>query len=69
MLQHPDITAIERDGWPGWHSKDNQDTPEARENYIECNAGKVVSWLRLNYPEMLDEFMDLYQGDYQDWLN
>lgn len=68
-MQHPDITSALRTGYPVNQSPENRDTPEAREEYMEENAGKVVGWLRLNYPELLEEFMELYRGDYLDWLN
>ena len=37
MLQHPDITAIERDGWPTWYPKpnDNEDDELDGEDPLE----------------------------------
>lgn len=72
-MQHPDITAAERDGYPSWQSPENQDTPKAREDYIGEYVTKLVEWLRLGYPEILDEFIEMSgqicSTSYKDWLN
>ncbi len=72
-IQHPDITAAERNGYPSWQSTDNQDTPEARKDYIDEYVTDLVKWLRLGYPEILDEFIamsgQICAVSYKDWLN
>jgi len=69
MLQHPDITAAERDGYPAWQFPENQDTPETRKEYIEEHTKELLEWLRLGYPEILDEFIEMHSWDYRSWLN
>lgn len=68
-MQHPDITAIERDGYPANCSGENRDTPEARNDYIEEHTEELLEWMRLGYPEILEEFIELRACDYRTWLN
>ena len=72
LMQHPDITAALRDGYPDWQGKENQDTPEAREDYIDEYVTDLVKWLHLGYPEILDEFIEMSGQicafSYKDWL-
>lgn len=68
-MQHPDITAIERDGWPSWATKENQDTYENRLKYFKDRAPELLKYLLENHSEVLDEFIEDNDRDYWDWLN
>lgn len=69
MLQHHDITAAERDGYPSWQAAENRDTPKARADYIEEHTKELLEWMRLGYPEILEEFIELRAWHYRAWLN
>ena len=43
-----------------------EDTPERRAEYIDDHKQELVEWLRLGYPEILDEFIEHYWWDYKD---
>lgn len=43
-----------------------EDTPERRAEYIGDHKEDLVEWLRLGYPEILDEFIEHYWWDYKD---
>lgn len=43
-----------------------EDTPERRAEYIDDHKHELVEWLRLGYPEILDEFIEHYWWDYKD---
>lgn len=72
-MQHPDITSALRTGYPANQSPENLDTPEAREDYIDEHMLELVKWLRLGYPEILEEFIEMSgqicSMSYKDWLN
>lgn len=72
-MQHPDITAALRNGYPDWQNKENRDTPEARRDYVEEHTQELVKWLRVGYPEILEEFIEmsgqLCGESYRAWLN
>lgn len=42
-----------------------EDIPERRAEYIDDHKQELVDWLRLGYPEILDEFIEHYWWDYQ----
>lgn len=73
MLEHPDVTAIERTGYPAWIDSENRDTPENRAEYIEAYTQELLKWLRDAYPDILDEFLEFAPRygaeEYQNWLN
>ena len=68
-MQHPDITAALRNGYPDWQSKENRDNRENRVAYFEAHASELVKWLYENYPEALEGFLEDHDQDYWDWLN
>ena len=72
-MQHPDITSTLRTGYPANHPPENRDTQDAREDYIDEHTLELVKWLRLGYPEILDEFIEMSgqicSMSYKDWLN
>lgn len=72
-MEHPDITAALRTGYPRNHSEENQDTPENREDYIDEHTTELVGWLRRGYPEILEEFIEMSgqicRTSYREWLN
>lgn len=54
---------------PGLRDTQNEpaeDTPERRAEYIGDHKEDLVEWLRLGYPEILDEFIEHYWWDYKD---
>ena len=72
-MQHPDITAALREGYPNWQSRENRDTPQARGEYVEEHTLELVKWLGLGYPEILEEFIEMSgqfcSESYREWLN
>lgn len=72
-IDHPDVTAAQRYGYPSWQEDENKDCPENRALYIEEYQNELVKWLRAGYPEILDEFLEYAPGygcpRYEDWLN
>lgn len=65
-MQHPDITAACRDGYPSWKHGGVEDCPELRDEYIDQCAPDLVKWVRENYPDIVDEWIE--QSDYSEWL-
>ena len=68
-MEHPDITAALRTGYPSYQSEENQDTPESREEFIEDHAGELLAWIRATLPEVLSEFIAEHETEYKNWLN
>lgn len=72
-LEHFDVMAAARTGYAGFQNPENQDSPENRAEYIEEHAGELIDWLRLGYPEILEEFIafsgQACRTSYQQWLN
>ena len=72
-MEHPDITAALSTGYPTWKPEQNMDTPENRLEYIREYADGLIEWLRLGYPEILDEFVtfsgQVCSTGYAQWLN
>lgn len=72
-LEHPDLCAAARTGFASFQTPDNLDSPENRADYIEEHSTEFLKWVRLGYPEVLDEFIECSgqacRTSYQDWLN
>ena len=68
-MEHPDITAALRTGYPSYQSEENQDTPESRAEFIEDHTDALLAWIRATLPEVLDEFMEAHETQYRNWLN
>ena len=51
--------------WRDTQDSAAHDTPERRAEYIDDHKQELVEWLRLGYPEILDEFIEHYWWDYQ----
>lgn len=72
-IEHPDITSALRTGYPCHAAQENKDTPENREDYIEEHATELIRWLRMGYPEILNEFIEMSgqicMVSYKNWLN
>lgn len=70
---HPDVFSAIQRGYATFQSEENSDTPENRAAFIDEHAGDLVKWLRLGYPDILDEFIDFSAQvcpvGYQKWLN
>ena len=68
-IEHPDITAALITGYPTFQAAENQDSQENRSDFINENSELLIKWLRLGYPDILDEFIEMHRSDYQMWLN
>lgn len=68
-IEHPDITSALITGYPTFHAAENQDSPENRADYIDDHMAELVKWLRIGYPDILDEFIEMHGFDYRMWLN
>lgn len=73
LLEHPDVSSIQRNGYPASQSGENQDSPENRSDYIEEHMLELVKWLQMGYPDILDEFIEMSGHvcamSYKNWLN
>lgn len=65
-MQHPDITAAERYGYPAWQMESVRDCREMRHEYIGQNSTELVAWILTNHSDIVDEW--LAQSDYDEWL-
>ncbi len=68
-IEHPDITAAMRTGYPEYVNSENQDSPENREQFINERPNLLIRWLRLGYPDILEEYIEMNGPDYREWLN
>lgn len=68
-LEHPDVSSALRSGYAGFQIPENRDTPENRGDFIDDRTDLLLAWLRLGYPEILDEFIEMHGPDYRAWLN
>ena len=72
-IEHPDITAALITGHPTFQATENQDSPENRADYIDDHMAELVKWLRMGYPDILDEFIEMSgqicSVGYKTWLN
>lgn len=72
-LEHPDITAALMTGYPTFQATENQDSPENRADYIDDHMTELVTWLRMGYQDILDEFIEMSgqicSVGYKTWLN
>ena len=68
-IEHPDITASMRTGYPEYVNSENQDSPENREQFINERPELLIRWLRLGYPDILEEYIEMNGPDYREWLN
>lgn len=66
-IEHPDISYALRTGYASFQSRACEDTPEAREMYIEDHTAELLDWLSFEHPEILEEFIE--NSGYYDWLN
>ena len=70
---HPDIASALRTGYPANVAQENQDSEENRAEFIDGHTIELVQWLRMGYPEILDEFIEfsgqICSMSYRDWLN
>ena len=63
MTRVPSFTVMSP--WRDTQDSAAHDTPERRAEYIDDHKQELVEWLRLGYPEILDEFIEHYWWDYQ----
>ena len=57
-IEHPDVTAIQRTGYPSWVSDHNEDSQEALKEYAEEYALEIVKWMLDGYPDIIREFSE-----------
>ncbi|MBP1737291.1 MAG: hypothetical protein H6Q60_1172 [Oscillospiraceae bacterium] len=70
QLEHPDITDIQRNGYPAGVPPENADTPQARMEFVEDHADEFVRFCRFGGDQdVIDRFIDHYRGIYLNWLN
>ena len=68
-IEHPDIPAAMRTGYPEYVNPENQDNPENREQFINERPDLLIRWLRIGYPDILEEYIEMNGLDYREWLN
>ena len=68
-IEHPDITAAMRTGYPEHMNSENQDSPENRTQFINERPDLLIRWLRLGYPDILEEYIEMNGPYYREWLN
>lgn len=69
MLEHPDVSAIERTGWPSWAAQSNRDTPESRREFAEDNIKEFLDFVAAGDEDLFDRFCEHYKWKYQNWMN
>lgn len=71
--EHWDVAELQRTGYTAYQSIENRDTPENREEYIDGHMLELITWLRRERQEILDEFVEssgqVCMVSYRDWLN
>lgn len=71
MTRVPSFTV--KPPWRDTQDSAEHDTPENRADYIDSHRIELVEWLRMGYPEILDEFIEssgnICSVGYQNWLN
>lgn len=72
-IEHPDVTAIQRTGYPSWIGCENKDTPEELKEYATEYALEIIKWLLDGSPDIIREFSEYATGygakRYKEWLN
>lgn len=68
-MEHPDITSAQRTGYATFQSAENRDCPENRAEFISDHSSEVINWVQRNYPELLEQYIEEHERDYNAWLN
>lgn len=72
-IEHPDVAAIQRTGYPSWIECENKHTMAELKEYATEYALEIIKWLLDGYPGIIREFSEYATGygatTYQDWLN
>jgi len=69
-VEHPTITAIQRDGYPPCVRPENSDTPQTKMEFVEDHADEFVRFCRFGGDQdVIDRFVEHYRSQYQNWLN
>ena len=63
MTRTPSFTVTSP--WRDTQDSAPHDTPERRAEYIDDHKEELVEWLRLGYPDILDEFIENRRWDYE----
>lgn len=69
MIEHPDITAALRTGWPGGAEDENLDSMENRMEFAKEHAAELVDFILHGDEDLLDRFVEHYSWKYESWLN
>ena len=66
-LEHPDITAALRTGYPRYAVGETPDTMEARIQYAEETQLEFFKWLLIQDPELFGRYCEEHERDYREW--
>lgn len=66
-LEHSDVSAALRTGYPSWQAPGNADCKEMRDRYVDEYQDELLDWIRKNHPDLVDEWRE--QSGYDEWLN
>lgn len=66
-MEHPDITAAHRTGYPLRHL-DNEDTEEMRDEFITEDLEDFYKWVKKHHSELIEEYIDDNESEYYSWL-
>lgn len=69
IIEHPDIAAAERDGYPSWAGQENRDSEEYRDEFIQENVGEFLNWMKAGDQDVLDRFFEEHKAAYRNFLN
>lgn len=69
MLEHSDISAAQRSGWPGGAAGETRDTPETRREFAEEHSKEFLEFALAGDADVLEGFVEHYHWKYKSWLN
>lgn len=69
MMEHPDITAAQRTGWPAGVPTENRDTFENRVEFAKDHPELLVKFLLAGDEDLIERLAEHYQTEYRNWLN
>lgn len=58
-IEHPDVAAIQRTGYPSWIECENKDTMAELKEYATEYALEIIKWLLDGYPGIIREFQNM----------
>lgn len=66
-LEHSDVSAAQRDGYPSWQAPGNADCKEMRDRYDAEYQDEFLDWIKEKHPYLVDEWRE--ESGYHEWLN